>query len=338
MLDGVLHSCPKLLKLLSNDIFLSLIGHDKLLQNVKGGTFVVSIRLSGSVGLGGKNVDSDIRTVQRSINQLLGSLKGIKELKVDGKLGSRPENSKTVAAIKAFQKNLVGIARPDGRIDVNGRSHRKLNDYAKRLSDTTAYTLPLVGSKDALTDADYHKVAETLGCEVAAIKAVAEVESRGEAYFSNGKPKILFEAHIFSRLTSRAYDSSHPSISSRHWNRSLYVGGISEYVRLNKAIELNSNAAIQSASWGRFQIMGFNFKLAGHVTAESFVKAVFESEKKQLEAFVTFIQKSGLGEHIKDKNWAAFARGYNGSEYQKNQYDIKLEKAYNKYASIKNAA
>ncbi|NMU82234.1 DUF3380 domain-containing protein, partial [Vibrio parahaemolyticus] len=88
-----------------------------------------------------------------------------------------------------------------------------------------------------------------------------------------------FEAHIFSRLTSRAYDNSHPSISSRHWNRSLYVGGISEYVRLNKPIELNSNAAIRSASWGRFQIMGFNFKLAGHVTAESFVKAVFESEK-----------------------------------------------------------
>ncbi|CAI2312544.1 hypothetical protein CGG83_18400 [Vibrio parahaemolyticus] len=134
MLDGVLHSCPKLLKLLSNDIFLSLIGHDKLLQNVKGGTFVVSIRLSGSVGLGGKNVDPDIRTVQRSINQLLGSLKGIKELKVDGKLGSRPENSKTVAAIKAFQKNLVGIARPDGRIDVNGRSHRKLTQAITVLS------------------------------------------------------------------------------------------------------------------------------------------------------------------------------------------------------------
>ena len=60
--------------------------------------------------------------------------------------------------------------------------------------------------------------------------------------------------------------------------------------------------------------------------------------QEQLEAFVTFIQKSGLGEHIRDKNWAAFARGYNGSEYQKNQYDVKLEKAYKKYASIKNAA
>ncbi|MCV5917923.1 hypothetical protein OFN60_31360, partial [Escherichia coli] len=93
-------------------------------------------------------------------NQLLGSLKGVKELKVDGKLGSRPENSKTVAAIKAFQKSLVGMVRPDGRIDVNGRSHRKLNDYLKRTPETAvAYTLPLVGSRDALTDLDYRKVA-----------------------------------------------------------------------------------------------------------------------------------------------------------------------------------
>jgi GH24 family phage-related lysozyme (muramidase) len=71
---------------------------------------------------------ASIRTIQRSINQILSSLQGVKELKVDGKLGSRPENSKTVTAIKAFQKNLVGMARPDGRIDVNGRSHRKLSE------------------------------------------------------------------------------------------------------------------------------------------------------------------------------------------------------------------
>lgn len=107
MLDGVLHSCPKLLKLLSNDIFLSLIGHDKLLLNVKGGTFVVSIRLSGSVGLGGKNVDSDIRTVQRSINQLLGSLKGIKELKVDGKLALDLKTPRLSPQSKLFRKTLL---------------------------------------------------------------------------------------------------------------------------------------------------------------------------------------------------------------------------------------
>ncbi|WP_249255339.1 N-acetylmuramidase family protein [Vibrio cidicii] len=167
------------------------------------------------------------------------------------------------------------------------------------------------------------------------MKAVSEVESSGDAYFSNGKPKMLFEAHIFSRLTSRAYDTTHPSISSRTWNRSLYMGGISEYTRLNKAIELNPNAAIQSASWGRFQIMGFNFKLAGYSTAEAFVEGMFKSERSQLNAFLTFVEKSGLVEHIRDKNWAAFARGYNGSQYQQNQYDLKLEKAYKKYASLK---
>lgn len=297
---------------------------------------MASIRINGSVGFGGKNADADIRTIQRSINQILSSLQGVKELKVDGKLGSRPENSKTVAAIKAFQKNLVGMARPDGRIDVNGRSHRKLSEQITRQSLPSVYTLPIVGSRESLTESDYRNVAEKLGCEVAAIKAVSEVESRGEAYFSNGKPKILFEAHIFSRLTSRVYDSSHPGISSRSWNRRLYIGGVLEYTRLNKAIELNPSAAIQSASWGRFQIMGFNFKLAGYPTAESFVAGMFESEKTQLNAFVAFIEKSGLAEHIREKNWAAFSRGYNGSQYQKNQYDLKLEKAFRKYAPIKN--
>ncbi len=107
---------------------------------------------------------------------------------------------------------------------------------------------------------------------------------------------------------------------------------------MNKAIKLNPNAAIQSASWGRFQIMGFNFKLAGYSTAELFVEGMFKSENAQLAAFVAFIGKSGLAEHIRDKNWASFARGYNGSQYQKNQYDLKLEKAYRKYASIKVAS
>ncbi|MEX3073478.1 N-acetylmuramidase domain-containing protein [Vibrio alginolyticus] len=299
---------------------------------------MASLRLNGSVGLGGKNADADVRMVQRSINQLLSSLRGVNELKVDGKLGSRPENSKTVAAIKVFQKSVVGMVRPDGRIDVNGRSHLKLSGQVARQSLATVYTLPIVSSKESLTESDYINVAQKLGCEAAAIKAVSEVESHGDAYFSNGKPKILFEAHIFSRLTSRAYDMSHPSISSRSWNRSLYIGGVSEYSRLNKAIQLNPNAAIQSASWGRFQIMGFNFKLAGYSTAESFVEGMFKSEKAQLYAFVAFIEKSGLVKHIRDKNWASFARGYNGSQYQKNQYDLKLEKAYRKYASIKVAS
>ncbi|MBH0059473.1 hypothetical protein I6F65_21310, partial [Pseudoalteromonas sp. SWXJZ94C] len=44
------------------------------------------------------------------------------------RLGSRPENSKTVAAIKLFQSKVVNMVRPDGKIDPNGRTHRKINE------------------------------------------------------------------------------------------------------------------------------------------------------------------------------------------------------------------
>ncbi|GGB22069.1 N-acetylmuramidase family protein [Agarivorans gilvus] len=269
--------------------------------------------------------------MQAALNQLLGLISPTKKLAEDGKLGSKPENSKTVAAIKVFQKKVVGMLCPDGKIDVNGRSHRKINEKLT-VSVIESYKLPPIGSNEPLRESDYEAVATQLGCEVAAIKAVAEVESSGDAFFSNGKPKILFEAHIFSKLTKHVFDSSHPDISSRKWNRSLYVGGTAEYKRLEKAITLNSNAAIQSASWGRFQIMGFNFKLSGFPSAERFVTAMFGSERRQLDAFVSYVKNSHLTQYIQSKDWAAFAKGYNGPQYQVNKYDVKLEKAYKKHA------
>jgi N-acetylmuramidase len=74
---------------------------------------------------------------------------------------------------------------------------------------------------------------------------------------------ILFEAHVFSKNTRHAYDYVFPEISSRHWNRALYRGGEREYPRLMKAMLLDRAAALKSASWGRFQVMGFNHSLAG---------------------------------------------------------------------------
>ncbi|MDO6685487.1 MULTISPECIES: N-acetylmuramidase domain-containing protein [unclassified Agarivorans] len=291
---------------------------------------MAKLQITQSVGMGGTNKPNDVKAVQAALNQILGQIPPTKKLVVDGKLGSKPENSKTVAAIKVFQKKVVGMVRPDGKIDANGRSHRKLNEKLD-LTALKKYSLPVIGNSEKLLESDFEAVAKALKCEVAAVKAVAEVESSGDAFFSNGKPKILFEAHIFSKLTKRIFDTSHPEISSRTWNRSLYAGGIAEYKRLEKAIKLNSNAAIQAASWGRFQIMGFNYKLAGFSTAESFVSAMFSSERKQLDAFASFVEKSNLTKHIQTKDWAAFAKGYNGSQYHVNKYDVKLEKAYKKY-------
>ncbi|MBD1556748.1 M23 family metallopeptidase [Vibrio sp. S9_S30] len=85
------------------------------------------ITLTGSVGLKGKNAYSDIKRIQISLNKL-ASLINLKEpLAEDSSLGSNPAKSKTVGAIKSFQALMVGMAKPDGRIDVNGRSHKTLS-------------------------------------------------------------------------------------------------------------------------------------------------------------------------------------------------------------------
>lgn len=101
---------------------------------------MASLRISQSVGIGGKNSTQDIKAVQTALNQLMYLLSPTKTLVVDGSVGTRPENSKTVSAIKLFQKNVVMIHRPDGRIDVNGRTHRKIKE--KLLNTQSAIKKP----------------------------------------------------------------------------------------------------------------------------------------------------------------------------------------------------
>jgi hypothetical protein len=181
-----------------------------------------------------------------------------------------------------------------------------------------------------LKETDYEDAAKELGVEVAAIKAVSNVESLGSGFQADGRPKILFEAAVFSRLTAHKYDKSHPNISSKTWNRKLYKGGAEEYKRLAEAAKLDREAALRSASWGKFQIMGDNYRDLGYESAEAFVHAMCASERNQLKAFVKFIRSKGLKTALRDKNWAKFARLYNGPGYKKNRYDIHMRDAYQK--------
>ena len=52
------------------------------------------------------------------------------------------------------------------------------------------------------------------GIEAAALWAVLSVETSGCGYLTDRRPKILFERHIFHRLTGGDYDVSHPDISA----------------------------------------------------------------------------------------------------------------------------
>lgn len=185
-----------------------------------------------------------------------------------------------------------------------------------------------------LTHADIEAAADSLALSTAHVKAVISVESSGSGFLKSGRPKLLFEAHHFSRLTGRRFDGDHPEISCRRWNRDLYVGGEAEYERLRRAIALDETAALQSASWGLFQVMGFNFQACRFRSVFDFVDAHVESEAKQLEAALGFIRSKGLVRALIERDWAGFARVYNGPSFKKNRYDEKLASAYRRAGGV----
>lgn len=191
---------------------------------------------------------------------------------------------------------------------------------------------------NVLTETDFAQAAALLKCDVAAIKAVAEVESSGNGFLTDGRVKILFEGHQFYKFTKGAYAQAHPTICYKKWTKDFYtkgpnadVRGAGELKRLDEAMALDRPAALMSASYGKFQIMGFNFPVCGFGKVEDFYASMQVSEGEQLKAFSNYVIGNAIDDELRLHQWAKFAMRYNGAEYKKNAYDTKLAKAYAKY-------
>ena len=177
------------------------------------------------------------------------------------------------------------------------------------------------------------KAAEIKPC---ALWAVRQVESAGNGYLPDGRLKILFEGHVFWEQLKRfgidpqKYARDNPEIVYPSGTKPHYKTGAGEHERLEKAKSIHPEAALCSASWGAFQIMGFNHKLCGFDRVDQFVQKLQTGFPAQLEAVIAFLKTRRLDRHLKadPPNWAAFAEGYNGKGYRRNDYDHKLQRAY----------
>jgi hypothetical protein len=233
-------------------------------------------------------------------------------------------------AVKDFQyKNNLVV---DGIVGI--KTWSKLFE----LSPLTTYNDKLLSERDLI------EFATEFQLELPCVKAVNEVESSGKGFLANGKPKILFEGHIFWRelnkkgfnpsqyLNANTADVLYPS-----WTKKHYLGGDGEYTRLQKAMQINPSQAFQEAaycatSWGCFQIMGFNAISIGYNSIDEFVQKMHLNEKEHLIAFGKFLKTNNLIPYLQNKDWAGFAFRYNGSGYKANKYDEKLATAYRKYS------
>lgn len=248
----------------------------------------------------------DVRTLQKTL-----ASRGLK-ITADGDFGDDTE-----AAVRAFQRQAGLVA--DG---IAG---------AKTLA-----ALAGTNVERLLRQKDLQRAADRLGIPLASVMAVNQVESRGTGFTDNGRPVVLFERHVMrQRLLSNglteaevlALEEQSPGLVSR--KPGGYVGGTAEYQRLINAKGLHAIAALESASWGLFQIMGYHWERLGYASVSEFADCMARSESEQLEAFVRFIETDpALHKALKTRSWKSFAKLYNGPAYEKNLYDVKLARAY----------
>lgn len=258
-------------------------------------------------------------------------------LDVDGLFGPQTES-----AVRAFQhRNSLPITG-----EVDAATWTALDPGA------STWAMPTISNQPPLriSMADIKDAASKLSVEFAALAAVTSVESAGSG-FVGGLPKILFEGHVFWReLKKRAIDpttapSGFGDVLYPKWTKAFYRGGSAEHDRLAKAKEcakaLNlsegdaAEVANAAASWGLFQILGANFADCGYNSATAFAAAMHTGEKAQLDAVCEFIKRNPIMKNaLMNRDWAAFARAYNGPAYAKNRYDQKLAAAYARATSI----
>lgn len=183
--------------------------------------------------------------------------------------------------------------------------------------------------------------ADLLGIDLPTLWAVASVETLGCGFFQSGRPQILFERHVFSEHTNHRFDADHPQLSN------LVPGGYNDptsdqYARLEAAMALDAGnlqeeatitAALESASWGIGQVMGFNAQAAVGADVSTMIATFMQGEDAQLQGAANFIQpRDKLVAALQAQDWAAFARGYNGSAFAQRRYDVKLRLAHSRYS------
>lgn len=182
------------------------------------------------------------------------------------------------------------------------------------------------GTSKALSESGIAAAASSLGVNAAEIWTVLTVETRGCGFLPDRRPVILFERHYFHRLTGGRFDDgdiSDPKAGG--WG----AGGANQHDRLARAMALDREAAMKSASWGLGQIMGENHRAAGFPDIDAMVNAMADSEDAQLAAMSSFVRaQSVLANALKTHDWPTLARGYNGPNYRENKYDEKLRDAF----------
>lgn len=188
------------------------------------------------------------------------------------------------------------------------------------------------------------RIAREHELDPAILLAVVEVESGGKLFAKvDGKnePLIRFEGHYFYRLlpnskrnravvrglaSSRAGRVKNPYRQAARWKL------------LRRAEAIDRPAALASCSWGCGQVMGSHWRWLGYASIDALVQEARDGAAGQVRLMMRYINKAGLLDALHERDWAGFARGYNGPAYRRYRYDTRMRDAWRRHASMINPA
>ncbi len=178
----------------------------------------------------------------------------------------------------------------------------------------------------AVNNADMVALASRLGCTTQQLRAVSLVESGGGGFDKKGRPKILYERHLFHRLTDGKWSPAPFSQAAG--------GGYGEdsWVKLGQACARDPDAAFSACSWGKFQVLGMHWSKLGYPSPYALAWTTAQSEADHYELLTRYIEVFGLKAALHKlstdpEDCRAFAAAYNGSGYRRFDYHTKLARA-----------
>ncbi|GAB4525674.1 MAG: hypothetical protein OHK0046_41720 [Anaerolineae bacterium] len=181
-------------------------------------------------------------------------------------------------------------------------------------------------------------LAQKLVLPVEMVMAVMAVESGGRGFDDNGRMIIRFEVHVFDDewgQDNRARFNAHFSyqgISNHRWRpdppggewRPVHVNSSDsqnyEWAAFEFARLLSVEAAMRSISMGAGQIMGFNYRHLGYVSAEDMFAALSRSIEAQILGTFDYIRRRGAIQALQTGDFLQFARDYNGYSAHAEEY------------------
>ena len=195
--------------------------------------------------------------------------------------------------------------------------------------------MSFIGQSKRLDDVDIGQIAKLIGCGEDELHAFMDVEAAGSGFDKLGRPKMLFEPHIFYRQLPEALRSKAVRLGLAYKKGGSKPYPKDSYPRLAEAMKIDANGALRSASWGLGQILGLNHRMAGYSTALEMVQAFMADEENHLRAMVSFIVTAGIDDDLRAHRWDMVARVYNGPNYAKHNYHGRMRRAFEKWQKIR---